>query len=158
MHLVARKALLLIDTNLLVMLAVGAVDLGQMLRFKRTKKYSVDDFNLLNEYAEKFTGVLVTPSLLTEVSNIVGQLSDPVRAAVRVGVAALVPSWTEDYARSEVVTRDPFFVRFGLTDAAIRIAAGVKAMVITDDLPLYLALNKDGVSAENFNHLREQSW
>lgn len=158
MHLVARKGLLLIDTNLLVMLAVGAVDLGQMLRFKRTKKYSVDDFNLLNDYAEEFTGVLVTPSVLTEVSNMVGQLNDPARTAVRVGLAALVPSWTEHYTRSEVVTRDPFFLRFGLTDSAIRIAAGVRATVITDDLPLYLALSKNGVSAENFNHLREQNW
>lgn len=154
----ARKALLLIDTNLLVMLAVGAVDLGQMLKFKRTMKYTVEDFYLVSEYAERFTGVLVTPSLLAEVSNLVGQLHDPVRASVRAGLAASVPSWTEDYTPSEVVTRDPFFMRFGHTDSAIRIAAGAKATVLTDDLALYVALSKNGVSAENFNHLREQNW
>lgn len=153
-----RKALLLVDTNLLVMLAVGAVDLDQMVRFKRTLKYTVEDFHLLIHYAERFTGVLVTPSLLTEVSNLVGQLSDPFRSVVRARLAEMVPSWAEDYAPSKALMIDPFFLRFGLTDTAIRTAAGVRATVLTDDLALYVALNENGVSAENFNHVREQNW
>ncbi len=140
------------------MLAIGSVDLGQMVKFKRTMKYTVEDYYLLNEYAQGFSGVLVTPSLLAEVSNLVGQLHDPLLGVVRQWLAALVPTWTETYTPSKTVTSDPFFRRFGLTDSAIRIAAGGAATVITDDLALYLALNERGVLAENFNHVREQNW
>ncbi len=31
-------------------------------------------------------------------------------------------------------------------------------MVLTDDIHLYLALQRRGLAAVNFNHLREQAW
>jgi hypothetical protein len=52
------------------------------------------------------------------------------------------------------------FGRLGLADASIlRLAQGLGDLaVLTDDIHLYLALQKRGLEPLNFNHLREMSW
>jgi hypothetical protein len=56
------------------------------------------------------------------------------------------------------VVLNGLFVKLGLTDAAIRLATSADTTVLTDDLPLYQTLNKAGIIAVNFNHLRGEQW
>jgi len=56
------------------------------------------------------------------------------------------------------VVRLPEFARLGLTDSTILYLSEEGVAVLTDDLPLYLALQSRGVEVINFNHLREASW
>ena len=43
---------LLIDTNLLVLFAVGSVNRGRIENFKRTRQYTIRDFELLLQVLE----------------------------------------------------------------------------------------------------------
>jgi hypothetical protein len=46
----------------------------------------------------------------------------------------------------------------GLTDAAIAMLQSRKLLVLTVDLNLWLALQRRGVDAVDFNHLRALNW
>lgn len=70
---------LFIDTNLLLVLLIGALDLGHVERFKRTKPYTRNDDELLLAFIGEFERLITTPNILTEVSNLAGQLSEPLR-------------------------------------------------------------------------------
>jgi hypothetical protein len=59
----------LIDSNLLLLLMIGAIDRDRITTFKRTQKYSSDDFELLQQLVSKFSKIVTTPQILTEVST-----------------------------------------------------------------------------------------
>jgi hypothetical protein len=152
------NATLLIDSNLLVVLAIALEDPAQVQRFPRTAQYSLEDVELLLAFVSKFGRLAVTPHILTEVSNLVGQLWDPLRTRVRMILTRLVTDSREYFTESRLVVLDTLFVRFGLTDAAIRIAASEDMTVLTADLPLYQTLNHAGIAAINFNHVLGEQW
>jgi hypothetical protein len=152
------NATLLIDSNLLVVLAISLVDPAQVPRFKRTAQYSDADTELLARFVAAFGKLAVTPHILTEVSNMVGQLHDPLLTRVRQVLARFATESRELFTDSRLVVLDDLFLRFGLTDAAIKLATCEDMTVLTDDLPLYLTLNHVGVEAVNFNHLRGEQW
>jgi len=55
--------------------------------------------------------------------------------------------------------QEPSYWSLGLVDAAIvSVAREHSCAVLTDDLDLYLRLQRDGVVAINFTHLRAQAF
>lgn len=152
------RRLLLIDTNLLLVIVVAAIDRSQVERVGRTRAYTFADAALLDEIAAAHDSIVVTPHVLTEVSNLLGKLEQPLLSQVRSRLTALVPDWLERPTSSEELVKDPFFHRFGVTDAAIARAAGADVTVLTDDLPLYDALGRSGHHAINFTHVRTRAW
>lgn len=148
-----RPSTLLIDTNLLLVLLVGAADREQ----KRTRQYSLSDYDTLAYYVAGFHHVVVTPNVLTEVSNLAGQLAEPLRTRVlaQLGNFATTQA-TERYIPSREAVREGDFPRLGLTDASLVLAAAEKVAVLTDDLTLYVKLLEEDVYVVNFNHLRLQ--
>ena len=60
---------ILIDTNILLLYFVGSYDIQQISRFKRTKKFVVEDYKLLTRIWNSFKKIVTTPHILTEVSN-----------------------------------------------------------------------------------------
>jgi len=154
-----RPSTLLINTNLLLVLLVGAQDREQIARFKRTKKYSLEDYDTLANYVAGFRRVVVTPNVLTEVSNLAGQLAEPLRSRVlaQLGVFAASQA-TERYIPSSEAVKERDFLRFGLADASVALAANDpegKVAVLTDDVALYEKLLGENVLAVNFYHLRQ---
>lgn len=136
-----RASTLVIDTNLLLVLLVGAQDRNQVPRFKRTSKYTVEDYDHLANYVAGFRRVVVTPNVLTEVSNLAGQLSEPLRSRVlaQLGVFAATQA-AERYIPSSEAVKERDFRRLGLADATIVLAAHnpeEKFAVLTDDFALY---------------------
>jgi hypothetical protein len=150
----ARPRILLIDTNLLLVLVVGSYDRNHIERFKRTRAYTADDYDLLTQFVGGFGELVVTPNVLTEVSNLAGQLAEPLRGRVLSSLALLAVQVSERYFPSSDVVREPDFLRFGLTDVSIVFTARDKVAVLTDDLPLYLKLSAMDAYVVNFNHLR----
>ena len=150
----SMRAALIVDTNLLLLLVVGAYAPEQIDRFKRTRAYLRNDYLLLLAFAREFRRVLVTPNLLTEVSNLAGQLSEPVRSRVFVSFAALTRQVDERYFASSDLVGEADFLRFGLADTSVIAMARERIAVITDDLPLYVRLTSAGVQVTNFNHIR----
>ena len=147
---------LLIDTNLLVLLAVGHYQPRQIPLFKRTCNFTYDDYYLLNTFANRFKRLVTLPNILTEVSNLLGQLPQKIRVDVFTCLPEMVALFDESYFDSQQVTSSPLFPKFGLTDAAIALLAKEKHTVLTVDLPLYSRLLGEGIHAINFNHLRKK--
>src|SRR5438094_4633228 len=70
---------LLIDTNLLLLYLIGMYDPDRIPRFKRTMSFTVDEFLLLDAIFTNFDKVITTPNILTEISNLSGQLPGDLR-------------------------------------------------------------------------------
>jgi rRNA-processing protein FCF1 len=154
----SRKKRLLVDTNILLLYIVGSLNLDQIARHKRTEKFSVEDFRLLAGLLPQFGGIVVTPNILSEVSNLLGQTDERTKAKLFLLFGSLVRVIEEHYVRSLAAVELREFVRLGLTDATILALAGKELTVLTDDLHLYLALQSKGVEVINFNHLRDWQW
>lgn len=144
---------LIIDTQLLLLFVVGATKRSYISKHKRLKAYSEADFDLLRELIAQHDNVVVTPNTLTETSNWLGHIQEPMRSEVFAVFGAIIQLADERYVESRALCGDRAFVRLGLTDAALLDLAGDHDILLTADLGLYLAGAKNG--AVNFNHIRE---
>lgn len=149
-----RREGLLIDSNLLLLLFVGLYDRTRIEKFKRTTQFTVEDFELLVAFVGRFKEVVTTPSILTEVSNLLGQLPDKLRYSFYQRFAYGLKDLHEHYTPSRELGDEKAFPKFGLTDTAILQAASGKYVVLTDDFRLAQYLEHRNVDVINFNHLR----
>src|ERR1039458_6191862 len=78
----AAGAGLLVDTNLLVLFAVGAVNRDRIETFKRTRQYTKIDYDLLVGVLAKFERWYTVAHVLAEVSNLT-DLPGPERLRAR---------------------------------------------------------------------------
>lgn len=149
-----RNKGLLIDSNLLLLFFVGLHDRTWIRRFRRTAKFSIEDFDTLVGLIEGSKDIVTTPSILTEVSNLLGQLPKNLKISFFRRFSYGLKNLHEHYAASSELAEEKCFPKFGLTDAAILQAARGKIVVLTDDLPLVQFLQHENIEVVNFNHLR----
>lgn len=150
---------LFIDTNLLLVLLIGVLDPAQIERFKRTKDYGRKDFELLRAFVGNYDRLLTTPNILTEVSNFVGQLSEPLRRRAYITLKNLTDSTIEEqYWPTTELTQFPAFPMLGLADVSVFAAAESGVTILTADFPLYNRLTSAGLVAINYTHLRVGAW
>ena len=145
---------LLIDSNLLLLLFVGLRDRNRIPKFKRTAQFTVRDFERLAAFIRRFEELVTTPSILTEVSNLLGQLPDSLKYSFYQHFAHSIKDMREQYTPSQELGNEKAFPRFGLTDAAILHAASGKYLVLTDDFRLAQFLIGQNIGVLNFNQLR----
>ena len=151
---VHRREGLLIDSNLLLLLFVGQYDPTRIEKFKRTDQFTIGDFELLADYIEQFKEVVTTPSILTEVSNLLGQLPENLRYYCWQHFAHGLKNLHELYTPSQELGDEKAFPKFGLTDTAVLQAANGKYLVLTDDFRLTQYLIGQNIDVINFNRLR----
>ena len=149
---------LLIDTNLLLLYFVGMYDQDRITKFKRTRSFSTEDFQLLAGFIGNFKRLITTPNILTEVSNLSGQLSEVLRSGFYKDFATRIGSFDEDYLTSVGIASFAHFDKFGLTDSGIVELVKNKYLVLTDDLTLFAYLQNQPIDAINFNHIRPLTW
>jgi rRNA-processing protein FCF1 len=149
-----RNKGLLIDSNVLLLFFVGLHDRTRIEKFKRTSQFTVEDFELLVDFIRQFKEVVTTPSILTEVSNLLGQLPEKLRYSFHEHFANGLKNLREDYTPSQELGDQKGLPKFGLTDTAILQAASGKYLVLTDDFRLAQYLEHRNVGVINFNHLR----
>jgi hypothetical protein len=153
-----RNKGVLIDTNLLLLLFVGAVRREPIGSFKRVNKFANEDYDTLRNVVNYFGKVFTTPNILTEVSNLAGQLSGSDREVFFERFAATLTVLEEKYIPSKTAAQTKPFRKFGITDAGIAQIAGQSHLIITDDFPLYRFLISSGYDALNFYHLAPINW
>ena len=144
----------LIDTNVLLLLFVGLHNRNGIPRFKRTAQFIPEDFDCLTGVIQLFKQLVTTPSILTEVSNLLGQLSEGIRLSVLRSFSFSLQRFQEDFTPSVELARESCFPKFGLTDAGIVHSARGRFLVLTDDFRLAGYLQRQGIDVVNFNHLR----
>lgn len=144
---------IVIDANLLVLLVVGITDRVLISRHKRTRSFEVEDYDLLVSILDSYDQVVVTPHIMTEVSNLLSQIGDPNLTRVRQTLCQLLPDQAEEYEPSSSIGKHKLFLRLGITDCAILNLVSKDTPLITVDLDLYLSAAEG--AAVNFNYLRQ---
>ncbi len=147
----------LIDTNILLLLFVGSFDRDRVPRFKRTKQFTPEDYDLLTRVVEPFKRIVTTPNILSEVNSLSGQLGEPARTEYFRIFARRIRTLDEHYVASKDVSRIEQFPKLGLTDSGMLHLAGEEYLVLTDDFELEGFLSKAGIHVVNFNHIRSLS-
>jgi hypothetical protein len=146
-----------VDTNLLLLLAVGIYRRDRIQTFNRTRQYTVDDFDLLVRIVDLFHKRIVTPNVVTEADNLARQLPTQEHGAVAAVMTSLISASFEVYSPSKEAVSHKSYPQVGVTDCTI-LAAGHEALVITDDLRLWGMLSALGHDAININHIRAFGW
>jgi hypothetical protein len=147
----------LVDSNLLVLFLVGAVNKRRILDFKRTQGFTIEDFDLLATLIGWFGKLIATPHVLSQVSDL-ADLPGKELLKIRRLFRSVVEQIEESYDPSQALVADPIFERLGLTDAAIATICSRGILVLTADVDLQLAVQQRGADALNFNHVRQLSW
>jgi rRNA-processing protein FCF1 len=151
-----RKGIV-VDTNMLLVYLVGLCHRPSVAQVLPSRAYSTRDFDLLSGILQRFSRIIVTPAVLSQVSDLAGNRLDGVRlAALRQLMATRLPgsSFSERLVPLNVVTDAGSFVPFGFADATIETIASEGFPVFTDDAALYDYLARRGAKVFNYNHVR----
>lgn len=149
-----RRLGILIDTNILVLYFVGSFNQELIPTFKRTRTFTKEDYSLVVDIFNYFEVKVATPNILTEVSNLLGQLAEYLKPECFARFAKGISLLDEHYILSVDIAQVEGFKRFGLTDIGILNLARSTYLVLTDDFKLSQYLQKQGVDVLNFNHIR----
>lgn len=144
----------IIDTNLLLLLIVGDVDPNWLEKHRRTRQYTPEDYTALEALLRHFTALATTPHILAETSNLLSQTDVPRRIRLRERLADYVALAEEVTTSADSIVIHRAYVRVGITDVAIRLAAAGHHLVLTDDVALYLMLLEENIDVINFTHHR----
>ena len=147
---------ILLDANVLLLLLVGTADPSLIGEFKRTAAFTEDDFDLLQLVLTYFNDIVTTPHVLTEVSNLLGQLPEHLHETAFAHLRGAIETLNENTTAAQLITSEAIFTRLGLTDAAVTYLARTRVIeVLTVDSALWVHLNYQGVTAYNFHHIRD---
>lgn len=130
-----------IDSNLLVLYIAGRVDLA-IIGTKRLQAFLKSDYGILEQHLSTFNGIMVTPNVLTETSNLLGYHDDPVRTRLFRHLREVISNSTELLVESVVASATEEFPRFGLCDSVILTIASPDRQVLTMDRALHGLCNK----------------
>lgn len=144
----------MIDTNLLVLLVVGLTDEGYIEKHDNLAAYSAEDFRRLLELIGSHK-LLFVPHVLSETSNLLRQIKDPIRSELMARFGELIKRVEEKYVGGASVAELPVFVRLGLTDAVLARLTETGAALLTADSVLWDAVTRAGHMAVNYNHIRD---
>ena len=153
-----RQSGVAIDSNLLLLLWIGSFDRSLIQRFKRTQKYAETDYDLLVSLVARVKLLVTTPNVLTEVSNLAGQLPQQMAEEFRVEMQRVIDQFNEQHFPCKLAAAENCFISLGLTDSTLAILARKKILVLTDDLPLYAQLHSAKMPVINFTHVRSTAY
>ncbi len=138
----------LVDTNLLLLLVVGLTDPKRIEKHGRTSdRFTQAHFGFLFRLVENSEGIVTTPNIPTETSNLLFQKDKANSEAYALTFAELVDKMTEIYVESKVASRHRVFNRLGLTDASIALLKNDEYIVLTLDGPLRAVCDHEGLGA-----------
>lgn len=149
--------LIAIDTNLLVLLVVGSASVDFIARHKRKNTFVKDDFRLLRQILLDADGIVFTPHVLSETSNLVRQFAKPGVDTIVSVLGRMIQQSREIAVASADAVQRPEFRYLGLTDAGLPSIDADDVALLTDDFDLYRASLAAGRKPINFSHARE-SW
>ena len=145
---------LIVDSNLLLLYTIGTFDTRMIPTFKRTAKYSAEDFQRVAWLVNICGDILTTPSILTEVSNLSTKPAGRLRVPYFQSFAVHIRGMRERLVSSTLTINIDSFAQFGFSDAAIHEFSSKGHLVLTDDLQLAVYLASRNIEVINFNHLR----
>ena len=138
-----------VDANLLVLFVVGSVDSDYIPKYKRTRSYTVEDYNELRRMLENVKERLVTPNILTETSNM---LCDDKRFVALLRDMIQTSCVTEIYVESRAASKRGEFEHLGLTDCGLLELVTPKTPLLTADYALVQAARESDLHIVKYFH------
>jgi len=155
---VSKRKKALLDANLLLPYLIQHLGID-IEKFERTKNFTQEDVQLLNDLVMQFGGLCATPHVITEVSNLAGKLRDNQTEPFRILLAHYIKTVGEFSIPSNELILSPIYYKFGVTDAALfAICQREKIVLVTLDFPLANYAEKNKLAVINFNHRRPKLW
>ena len=146
-----RKAAL-IDSCLLVLLIVSGTNRKYISKHKNLYPiYNAGHFDVLLGMVSGAPRIVCTAHILTETSNLLRQVSDPIRSEVMIVFRELIRSAQELSIESRKASESSDFIRLGLTDAAIVSLDPREVQILTVDHNLHIASSRNGFDVINMN-------
>ena len=155
----ARGKDLLIDANLVLLKIVGDVRPGWIGHRPRTSHFTANDYEILDRLLASFVAhfgsrLVVTPNVLTEVSNLLGDFKGRERPLVFDGFVATLSQIQERYVPSEEIGREPGIADFGLIDLGLFNLAKAGHLLVTADARLAARVQADGIQVLTLDMIR----
>lgn len=154
-----REDGILLDTNVLLLYWAYRFD-KTLIGGKRLEKYTLDAAELLDACVAQFQRILTTATILTEFSNLFAQMLSGRKK--RDMFAQMLPLFTAPTPPTVlhrsidgIALEAEVFQSLGFTDASIVAIAQGQHFVLTDDLDLFLTIQKRGSATIHFTHMRE---
>jgi hypothetical protein len=114
------KRVYAIDSCLLVLLVVGSTNPKYIARHKNLYPvYNERHFETLLAFLSLASSVICTAHILTETSNLLRQVGDPIRTEIMGVFRTFILQSREIRVDDVTAANSPTFIRLGLTDAAI---------------------------------------
>ncbi len=144
-----KKALVL-DTCLLVLLVVGATNRKYIVKHKNLYPiYNERHFDALIRIIAEAPSVVCTAHILTETSNLLRQIGNPMRAEIMQVFRQFVHLNRELRVDGVMASNAPIFIRLGLTDAAIVSLNADEVAILTVDHDLHISASQAGFEVFN---------
>ena len=147
---------ILIDANLLLLYLVGTYD--QRLigdgKYNKLSKYTIEDYEILIRLKSLFRRTVTTPHVLTEVSNLVGDMPERLKMQCFDKFCEVLSDFEELAEPSFEAAQRTEFRFLGLTDTVLA-KVSEQFLIVSDDGRFIANLNGSGLDALNFNHLRQ---
>jgi len=151
---------LIIDTNLLILFLIGKFEVEFIDKCKLTcNNYSRDDYNLLCQIIKLFKKVIITPHVITEISNLSRKaiIDEKLINYFKIFIEFLkTPSLEERNISLETFfgIKINYISSFGFTDMAIyELSKNNNFAIITDDGPFY-QFSSDKTPTIKFQHIK----
>ncbi len=148
----------LIDSNLLVLLIVGATEKKYIAQHKRTKGFSEEDYDILVEYLRPFQSIWITSYCLSEVSNLLRQTYDKLALELMSVLKEKISTFNEAHIPKSQIIENNIMLRLGVADTSFIEKAKKVSCSLTIDLDLCCELQRLNLNVKNFNHIRVKNW
>jgi rRNA-processing protein FCF1 len=145
------RAGVVVDTNLFVLLLVGRYDLSKLERFRATRKYDSKIFHLLERLVSRFSRAFTTAHIVTEVDNLSRQVDKQEWRGISQTLAGMISSLSEVNFRSEELIAQSVHPIIGITDCSVVELAIRDMLIVTDDLPLTIQLERRRLAVINLS-------
>ena len=144
--------MVVIDSCLLVLLIVGLTNRKYIAKHKNLHPvYTANHFDVLSAILSRAPKIVCTAHILTETSNLLRQISDPIRSEIMKVFRQIIVESDELSITSKKASTAPSFIRLGLTDAAITSLNPAEVQILTVDHDLHIASSHNGFEVVNLN-------
>lgn len=147
---------IVLDTQLIVLLAVGLTSADIIHKHKNLSSFTVADFGLLLQLLGSDPKLILLPNTVSEAANLLRQHRDPERSRIMDVFKAVVHKHQECYITSRAATSRQEFKRLGVADAAILECCTDQHEILTADADLHVTASGLGLRSTNFNHKRHE--
>ncbi len=154
-----KKKEIIIDTAPLVLLLVGLFNPKKIGVLKPTHEYSIKDYELLKKFLANFKSLIITPQILTEVSNMLkNKCSSEFRNIFKKNLQTLIKSH-ELYIEKNDILKHTEFKNIGLTDVSVILCyERWDRLILTKDFDFVGICRKRGIPIIHFDELRGMYW